>query len=278
LSRLIPVCIPRQLAILEVKGDQHLIHLKSRHEIEILKECNEIVHEVLTTLKGLCEPGITTLELDRVAEDMTRKRGGKPAFKGYHGFPATLCTSVNEEVVHGIPSKRILKEGDIVSIDYGIHYKDYYGDAAVTLPVGKINEDLSFLLKTTEECLMLGIQQAVPGNHLADISSAIQTHAETRGFSLVKEFSGHGVGRSLHEEPVVLNYVADGRGIQLRHGLVLAIEPMVNQGTDKVVVLKDGWTVVTKDKKCSAHFEHSVAVTEEGPLILSLPQPALQSY
>jgi methionyl aminopeptidase len=249
-----------------------LIHLKSQQEIEILRESNLIVHEVLTTLKSMCQPGITTLELDRVAEDMTRKHRGRPAFKGYHGFPATLCTSINEEVVHGIPSKRALREGDILSIDYGICYRDYYGDAAVTVPIGKIPDDLEFLLKTTQECLMLGIQQALPGNHLADISAAIQTHAEVHGFSLVKEFSGHGVGRSLHEEPVVLNYVANGRGIQLKPGLVLAIEPMVNQGTDKVVVLKDGWTVVTKDKKCSAHFEHSVAITDDGPFILSLPQ------
>jgi methionyl aminopeptidase len=248
-----------------------LIHLKSRQEIEILRECNLLVHEVLTTLKGLCQPGMTTGELDRVAEDLTRKRNGRPAFKGYHGFPATLCTSINDEVVHGIPSKRVVKEGDIVSIDYGICYRDYFGDAAITVPVGKISDDVQFLLKTTEECLMLGIEQAQPGNHLADISAAIQTHAETRGFTLVKEFSGHGVGKSLHEEPVVLNYVANGRGIQLRPGLVLAIEPMVNQGTDKVVVLKEGWTVVTKDKKFSAHFEHSVAITEEGPIILSQP-------
>ena len=248
-----------------------MIHLKSRQEIGILRECNLIVHEVLAKLKELCEPGITTLELDRVAEDLTLKRKGRPAFKGYHGFPATLCTSVNEEVVHGIPSKRVLKEGDVLSIDYGICYRDYYGDAALTVPIGKISEDAEFLLRTTEECLLRGIEQAWPGKHLADIGAAIQTHAETRGFSLVKEFSGHGVGKSLHEEPVVLNYVANGRGIQLKPGLVLAIEPMVNQGTDKVMVLKDGWTVVTKDKKFSAHFEHSVAITEDGPLILSLP-------
>lgn len=246
-----------------------MIELKSHHEIEILRECNQIVAGVLETLKGLCKPGITTLELDKLAEDMTLKQHAKPAFKGYHGFPATLCTSINEEVVHGIPSKRILKEGDILSIDYGVCYRGYFGDAALTVPIGQIAPDLQFLLRTTQECLMLGIEKAIPGNHLADISAAIQTHAETRGFSLVKEFSGHGVGKSLHEEPAVLNYVANGRGILLKPGLVLAIEPMVNQGTDKVAVLKDGWTVVTKDGKCSAHFEHSVAVTEEGPLILS---------
>ena len=246
-----------------------MIELKSRQEIEILKECNRIVAEVLTTLKMHCQPGVTTLELDRLAEEMTHKRKAKPAFKGYHGFPATLCTSVNEQVVHGIPSKRMLKEGDILSIDYGVCHKGYYGDAALTVPIGKISEDLQFLLQTTQECLSLGIEKAVPGNHLSDISAAIQIHAETRGFSLVKEFSGHGVGKSLHEEPAVLNYVANGRGILLKPGLVLAIEPMVNQGTDKVVVLNDGWTVVTRDGKCSAHFEHSVAITEDGPLVLS---------
>jgi methionyl aminopeptidase len=247
-----------------------LIELKSQHEIEILRECNRIVAEVLTTLKGLSVPGMTTLELDRVADDMTQKRKARAAFKGYHGFPATLCTSINEEVVHGIPSKRALKEGDILSLDYGVCYRGYYGDAALTVPVGKIPPDLEFLLQTTRECLMLGIQNALPGNHLSDISAAIQTHAEIRGFSLVKEFAGHGVGKSLHEEPAVLNYVANGRGISLKPGLVLAIEPMVNQGTDKIVVLKDGWTVVTKDRKCSAHFEHCVAITEDGPEILSL--------
>ena len=237
-----------------------------------MRRAGRVVREVLELVRGHVKPGATTLDLERVAEARITELGAKAAFKGYHGFPATLCTSINEEVVHGIPSKRALREGDILSIDYGICYRDYYGDAAVTVPIGKISEDLEFLLKTTQECLMLGIQQAVPGNHLADISAAIQTHAEIHGFSLVKEFSGHGVGRSLHEEPVVLNYVANGRGIQLKPGLVLAIEPMVNQGADKVIVLKDGWTVVTRDKKCSAHFEHSVAITDDGPLILSLPE------
>lgn len=247
-----------------------MIELKTPREIKILEECNQIVAEVLTVLEAHCQPGISTLELDRIAEDLTLKHKAKPAFKGYHGFPATLCTSINEEVVHGIPStKRILKEGDILSIDYGVCYRGYYGDSALTVPIGQISEDLQFLLRTTEESLMLGIKQAVPGNHLADISAAIQTHAEVRGFSLVKEFSGHGLGKSLHEEPAVLNFVGNGRGILLKPGLVLAIEPMVNQGTDKVIVLADGWTVVTRDHKCSAHFEHSVAITDSGPLILS---------
>jgi methionyl aminopeptidase len=247
-----------------------LIELKTRQEIEILRECNQIVAEVLASLEKVCQPGISTLELDRLAEELTRKHKARPAFKGYHGFPSTLCTSINEEVVHGIPStRRILKEGDIVSIDYGVCFKGYYGDAAITVPIGEIPEEVQLLLRTTQEALMLGIQQAIPGNHLGDISAAIQTHAETRGFSVVKEYSGHGLGKSLHEEPPVLNYVGNGRGIQLKPGLVIAIEPMVNLGTDKVQVLADGWTVITRDRKPSAHFEHSIAITESGPLILS---------
>ncbi len=247
-----------------------MIHLKSAKEIEILRECNQIVADILTTLKHHCCPGITTLELDRIAEDLTLKHKARAAFKGYNGFPATLCTSVNHQVVHGIPSTQVLKEGDIVSVDYGVLHRGFYGDAALTLPVGHISPNTERLLQTTRESLMLGIEKAVPGNHLGDISAAIQVHAEGRGYSLVKEFSGHGIGRNLHEEPAVLNYVANGRGILLKPGLVLAIEPMVSQGTDKVKVLADKWTVVTQDGKPSAHFEHSVAITEDGPEILSL--------
>ena len=247
-----------------------MIYLKSSKEIEILRECNQIVVDVLTTLKRHCCPGITTLELDRIAEDLTLKHKATSAFKGYNGFPATLCTSVNEEVVHGIPSRRVLEAGDIVSVDYGVLHRGFYGDAAFTIPVGKISKDIEFLLQTTRECLLLGIEKAVPGKHLSDVSAAIQEHAEGRGYSLVKEFSGHGVGRNLHEEPVVLNYVSSGRGVLLKPGLVIAIEPMVNQGTDQVKVLADKWTVVTKDEKPSAHFEHSVAITESGPEILSI--------
>lgn len=247
-----------------------MIHLKSASEIEILRECNQIVAVILNTLKEYCKPGITTLELDRIAEDLTFKHKAKAAFKGYKGFPGTLCTSVNEEVVHGIPSNRVLKDGDVVSIDYGVFHRDFYGDAAITLPVGRVSKEVELLLQTTQESLALGIEKASPGNHLSDIAAAIQVHGESRGFSLVKEFSGHGVGRNLHEEPAVLNYVSNGRGISLRPGLVLAIEPMVNQGTDKVIILDDKWTVVTQDGKKSAHFEHSVAITENGPEILSL--------
>lgn len=247
-----------------------MIHLKSANEIEILRECNQIVAVILNTLKKHCQSGITTLELDKIAEDLTFKYKAKAAFKGYKGFPGTLCTSVNEEVVHGIPSDRVLKDGDVVSIDYGVFHRNFYGDAAVTIPVGQVSKEVELLLQTTQESLALGIEKALPGNHLGDIAAAIQVHAESRGFSLVKEFSGHGVGRNLHEEPAVLNYVSNGRGISLKPGLVLAIEPMVNQGTDKVIILDDKWTVVTQDGKKSAHFEHSVAITENGPEILSL--------
>ena len=247
-----------------------MIHLKSANEIAILRECNQIVVEILNTLKRHCQPGITTLELDKIAEDLTLKHKARAAFKGYNGFPATLCTSVNHQVVHGIPSRQVLREGDIVSVDYGVCHRGFYGDAALTLPVGRISPATERLLQTTRESLLLGIEKAVPGNHLGDISAAIQTHAEGRGYSLVKEFSGHGIGRSLHEEPAVLNYVVNGRGILLKPGLVLAIEPMVSLGTDKVRVLSDRWTVVTQDGKPSAHFEHSVAITEDGPEILSL--------
>ena len=247
-----------------------MIHLKSSNEIAILRECNRIVVDILNTLKRHCHPGVTTLELDKIAEDLTLKHKAKAAFKGYNGFPATLCTSVNHQVVHGIPSRQVLREGDIVSVDYGVFHRGFYGDAAVTLPVGRISAATERLLQTTRESLMLGIEKAVPGNHLGDISAAIQTHAEGRGYSLVKEFSGHGIGRNLHEEPAVLNYVVNGRGILLKPGLVLAIEPMVSLGTDKVRVLPDRWTVVTQDGKPSAHFEHSVAITENGPEILSL--------
>lgn len=247
-----------------------MIQLKSANEIAILRECNQIVVDVLNTVKRHCRPGITTLELDKIAEDLTLKHKARAAFKGYNGFPATLCTSVNHQVVHGIPSRQVLREGDIVSVDYGVFHRGFYGDAALTLPVGRISAATERLLQTTRESLMLGIEKAIPGNHLGDISAAIQTHAEDRGYSLVKEFSGHGIGRKLHEEPAVLNYVVNGRGILLKPGLVLAIEPMVSLGTDKVRVLPDRWTVVTQDGKPSAHFEHSVAITGNGPEILSL--------
>jgi methionyl aminopeptidase len=246
-----------------------MITLKSKRELDLMRKASGIVCDVLATLRENCLPGIQTAELDRIAEEETRKRGGKPAFKGYRGFPGSLCASLNHEVVHGIPSDRVLSEGDIVGLDFGAIYEGYYGDSAITVPVGKVSPEVEKLLRVTEESLYLGIEQMISGNHLSSISRAVQQHAEINGYSVVKELGGHGIGSSLHEEPMVLNYVAGGRGIRLRPGLVLAIEPMVNMGTDKVRVLSDGWTVVTADGKPSAHFEHTVAVTDFGPEILT---------
>jgi methionyl aminopeptidase len=246
-----------------------MINLKSKRELEIMKASCRIVAEVLRILRAECGPGITTRDLDRLAEEETLKRRAKPAFKGYRGFPGSLCTSINQEVVHGIPGPRVLEEGDIVSLDFGVLYEGYYGDAAVTVPIGAIDVQTQELLRVTEECLYLGIDQMTDGNHLTDISHAIQTHAESNGFSIVREFGGHGIGRKLHEDPWVYNYVANGRGVRLQQGLVLALEPMVNMGTEKIRILPDGWTVVTLDGKPSAHFEHTVAITEKGPEILT---------
>lgn len=234
-----------------------------------MRDASRIVAEVLEGLRTLCRAGITTAELDAYAGKIPEKYGATAAFKGYRGFPGALCASINQQVVHGIPGNYVLKEGDIVSMDFGVHFKGYYGDAAITVPVGKMKPENARLLKITEECLYLGIKQMIPENHLSDLSRAIQIHAESNGFSLVKEFGGHGIGRHLHEDPMVLNYVTDGRGIKMRPGLVLAIEPMVNLGTDRVKILPDGWTVVTEDGKPSAHFEHTVAITENGPEILT---------
>jgi len=228
-----------------------------------------IVAEVLQTIEAACKPGVTTGDLDRLAEEATHKRHATPAFKGYRGFPGSLCASINEEVVHGIPGPRTLEEGDIIGIDFGVIYDGYYGDGAVTVPIGAITAEREKLLHVTEECLYLGIRQMKPGNHLIDVSRAIQTHAENHGFSIVREFGGHGIGKKLHEDPWVYNYVPDGRGIRLQKGLVLALEPMVNMGTEKVKILQDGWTVVTLDGKPSAHFEHTVAIGDNGPEILT---------
>jgi methionyl aminopeptidase len=246
-----------------------MITLKSKREIEIMREASKIVAAVLQKLRAHCKVGVTTRELDKVAEEQTAHRGAVAAFKGYRGYPRALCTSINQQVVHGIPDHTVLREGDIVSLDFGVSYKGYFSDAAITVPIGKIKSETEKLVNVTEECLYFGIEQMIADNHLSDVSRAIQTHAESNGFSLVKEFGGHGIGKHLHEDPMVLNYVANGRGIKLKPGLVLAIEPMVNMGTDKVQILSDGWTVVTLDGKPSAHFEHTVAITENGPEILT---------
>jgi len=248
-----------------------MINLKSKREIEIMRESSRIVAVVLEELRRFCKAGVLTRELDKLAEEKTAQYGAQAAFKGYRGYPGALCTSINHQVVHGIPGDIKLKEGDIVGLDFGVMYKGYFGDGAITVPIGQIPEETRKLLKITEECLYLGIEQMVPGNHLSDLSRAIQTHAEGNGFSLVKEYGGHGIGKHLHEDPMVLNYVVNGRGITMREGLVLAVEPMVNLGTDKVQVLSDGWTVVTADGKPSAHFEHTIAITGNGPEILTRP-------
>lgn len=246
------------------------IIIKTADEILLMREANLIVAETLMMLGEVIQPGMSTWELDNLAEELCVNRKGKPAFKGYRGFPGSLCVSVNEEVVHGIPSrKKKLKKGDIVSIDFGVLFRGYYGDSAITVPVGMIAEDVQKLLDTTKKSLEKGIEQAVVGNRISDISKAIQDCIESGGFSVVRQFVGHGIGTKLHEAPEIPNFHQGERTLRLLPGMVLAIEPMVNMGTHKVKVLRDGWTVITTDKKPSAHFEHSIAVTENGPLILS---------
>ena len=246
------------------------IILRSRKEIERLRASNRVVMSVMAELKAAIRPGVTTLELDALAERVIREQGAIPAFKGYRGYRHTICASINEEVVHGVPSGKKLEEGDIVSVDVGAKLYGYYGDHAVTFPVGDVDPGAKKLLKCCEESLFKGIEQAKPGNRLFDISHAVQKHAENAGFSVVRAYVGHGVGTNLHEEPQVPNFGEPGTGPELKAGMVLAIEPMLNMGVHDVKVLSDEWTVVTADEKLSAHFEHSVAITEDGPDILSL--------
>ncbi len=246
------------------------IILRSQKEIERLRASNRVVISVMEALRNAIRPGVSTLELDALAERIIRGEGAIPAFKGYRGYRHTICASVNEQVVHGVPSGRKLKEGDIVSVDVGAKLYGYYGDHAVTFPVGGVGPEAKELLQCCEESLFKGIEQARPGNRLLDISHAVQKHAEGAGFSVVRSYVGHGVGTNLHEEPQVPNFGEPGRGPELRAGMVLAIEPMLNMGVHEVKVLGDAWTVVTADEKLSAHFEHSVAITDDGPDILSL--------
>ncbi len=246
-----------------------MIHIKSHREIEILRKSNRIVAEVLQRIKEMVKPGTTGEELDQAAERMIHKMDAIPAFKGYRGYPANMCVSINEQVVHGIPNSRAFVEGDIVSLDLGVIYKGYVGDAALTLPVGSIDQESNRLLAVTEAALMKGIEQAREGNRLFDISHAIQAHVEANGFSVVRDFTGHGIGRQMHEDPQIPNFGTSGTGDRLRTGMVLALEPMVNAGDWRVNVLADRWTVVTSDGKRSAHFEHSIAITEGDAEILS---------
>jgi methionyl aminopeptidase len=246
-----------------------MIICKSPSELERMKAANQVVAEVLQALREAVRPGVTTGELDALAEARIRAAGAEPAFKGYHGFPASLCASVNEEVIHGIPSQRELREGDIVSLDIGAVLDGFYGDSAITVPVGRVSELAAQLLEVTEESLHQAIAQVKLGARISDLGHAVQTHVERHGFSVVREFVGHGIGSKLHEEPQIPNYGPAGRGPRLAEGMVLAIEPMVNMGKPAVRVLSDGWTAVTKDGLLSAHFEHTVAVTAAGPLVLT---------
>ena len=249
-----------------------MITLRSQREIEKIRKACHIVAAILQRLKERIHPGITTLDLDALSEELALKHKAKPAFKGYHGYPFSLCASVNEEVVHGMPSKtRRLAEGDIVSLDFGVVVEGYYGDAAVTVPVGKISDEAERLRRVAEESLYAGIGQAVVGNRLSDISHAIQDLVESRGYSVVREFVGHGIGQHLHESPQIPNYGQPGKGVKLKPGMVFAIEPMINMGGAAVEILEDRWTAVTVDRSLSAHFEHTIAVSDGEAEVLTLP-------
>ena len=255
-----------------------MIVCRSKSELERMREAGRLVGEVLTELAAQVAVGVSTGDLDALAEKRIRQAGATPAFKGYHGYPAAICASINDEVIHGIPSgRRLLQEGDIISIDVGASLDGYYGDSAITLPVGAVSEEAATLLRVTDESLYKAIEAVKPGGRISDIGHAVQKHVEAYGFSVVREFVGHGIGQKMHEEPQVPNYGEPGRGPRLTEGMVLAIEPMVNAGKPAVKVLADGWTAVTRDGSLSAHFEHTVAVTADGPRILTareVPVPA----
>jgi methionyl aminopeptidase len=247
------------------------IQLRTPDEIARIREACLVVHDVLDELVLATVPGVTTAELDRLARTRARERGAEPAFLGYHGYPASLCASVNDEVVHGIPSEgRVLRDGDVVGLDFGVVLGGWYGDSARTVPVGRVSAEAARLLEATREALERAVAAAVPGGRLGDLGAAVQAHVEPRGYSVVREFVGHGIGRRMHEPPQIPNFGVHGTGPALRPGMILAIEPMVNAGGSEVEVLEDGWTAVTADGSLSAHFEHTVAVTEDGPEILTL--------
>jgi len=246
-----------------------MFNLKTDEEVELLRQSNLLVSATLATVASLMKPGVTTLEIDQVAEMFIRDHGAEPGFKGYQGYPATLCISVNDQVVHGIPSKRILKDGDIVSVDCGVYMNGFHGDSAFTFTVGEVKPEILKLLRVTKECLTLGIAQAIVGKRIGDIGSVIQYHAEVNGMSVVREMVGHGVGRHLHEPPEVPNYGKAGSGLVLQDGLTIAIEPMINLGKRHINQDQDGWTIRTTDRKPSAHFEHSVVVRNEVADVLS---------
>jgi methionyl aminopeptidase len=242
---------------------------KSKKEIEKMRAAGQLTGLVLSELRKLAAPGVTTIEIDRAAEKMIRDAGGLPTFKGYHGFPYSICASVNEQVVHGFPSEYKLRDGDVFSIDCGVTLEGFVGDTATTVPIGNVSDEWLALVRVTEECLDLAIEQCRPGRHLGDIGAAVQQHAEARGYSIVREYVGHGIGRRMHEDPQIPNYGKPGQGPKIKAGYVFAVEPMVNLGTHHTKVLADGWTVVTLDGKPSAHVEHTIAITEEGPEVLT---------
>jgi methionyl aminopeptidase len=246
---------------------------KSQKEIDKMRASGQLVGRVLQELRAMVVPGITTLEVDRVAEKMIRDAGAQPTFKGYNGFPFSICASVNEQVVHGFPSQYELKEGDIFSIDVGATLDGFVGDTATTVAVGQVTDDCARLMRVTEECLQLAIEQCRAGNHLGDIGFAVQSHAEAEGYSIVRDYVGHGIGRRMHEDPQIPNYGKPGKGPKIKNGYVFALEPMVNMGSLHTRTLKDGWTVVTVDGQPSAHFEHTVAITEAGPEVLTRVRP-----
>lgn len=246
-----------------------MFSIKSPREIQKIKDAGKIVAEILHVLLEETQEGMTTDDLDRRAHELTLKKGALPAFKGYHGFPKVLCASVNEEVVHGIPDDRVLKKGDIVGLDFGVILDGWYADSAVTVPIGTISPETQKLVKVTEECLYKGIEASQVGNRLGDIGFAVQSHAESFGYGVVREFVGHGVGRALHEDPQVPNFGRKGMGMRLEPGMVIAIEPMITAGSYKVKILKNNWTAVTVDGSLAAHFEHTIAITENGPIILT---------
>ncbi len=238
-------------------------------EVRAIERSNQIVAKILSELEGMIKPGIRTKELDEWAEKRTREMGAIPAFKGYKDYPASLCTSINEEIVHGIPSSRSLREGDILSLDFGVLYEGYYGDAAATFPVGKISPQANKLIQAAKEAFYKGLQQIEVGKRISDISHAIQSYVESQGFSVIRSFVGHGIGLSLHEEPQIPNFGLPGRGLKIKPGMVFALEPMIAMGDWQVEILDDNWTAITKDRSLSAHYEHTVAVTQEGAQILS---------
>lgn len=247
-----------------------MIYIKSAAEISAMEKAGKIVAETLAKLEERIKPGITTKELDKIAEEYILGCGARPSFKGHYGYPASICTSINDQVVHGIPGERILKDGDIISVDCGACFEGFHGDAARTLPVGNISEEAKRLIQVTRDSFFEGLKYAIAGNRIGDISHAVQSYAESNGFSVVRDYVGHGIGRKMWEEPSVPNFGSPGRGLKLVNGLTIAIEPMINAGTFAVKGLSDGWTVVTQDGKYSAHYENSIAILEDGPKILTM--------